>query len=38
LIAVERSEQRAPALLQDEGTCAMANDWVSGGDLMARGY
>jgi hypothetical protein len=38
LIALERSEQRAPVRLQDEGTCAMANDWVSGDDLMARGY
>jgi hypothetical protein len=37
LIAAERSEQRA-ALLQHEGACAMANDWVSGDDLMARGY
>jgi hypothetical protein len=37
LIAVER-QNGAPALLQHEGTCAMAIHWVSDGDLMARGY
>jgi hypothetical protein len=37
LIAVGR-QNGAPALLQHEGTCAMANHWVSDGDLMARGY
>jgi hypothetical protein len=37
LNAVGWSEQRA-ALPQHEGACAMANDWVSGDDLTARGY
>jgi hypothetical protein len=37
LIAVD-CQDSAAALLEREGTCAMANGCVSDDDLMARGY